>query len=966
MSLQDYSPFNSDIPVAIVGMACRLPGADDYGAFWKNISTGVSSVQKVSGERFDRELFYDPRKGIVNKSYSDLGALIKYRPIDRSICPMTDELEATHDIVHRNLCEVASRACIDAGLDPFRFPVKNTGVYIGNTRAGNVGSNQVVSMTLPETIRYLMETETLRRGNGGVTLPSCERIMAEVVREVRERHASQSNSAGGVAPANGAANIISIAHKLDGPCMVFNSACASSLQALSQAVLGLQLGHIDMAFAGGASFFHTDTLVLFSYAHSLATSRSCPFDAEADGLVVGEGAIVLLLKRLDDALACGDTVHAVIRGIGVASDGKGKSLWAPRKEGQIEAMRRAYRADVNPSDIGFIEAHATSTALGDATEMEAINDYFGEYVRGRSVPLGSTKGNVGHTIEVAGLTSLLKAVLCMKNRTIPPVAGLKTLSGKIPWDDIPFHVPTAPVEWRQLSDKPRLAAVNSFGIGGLNVHVVLEEFPEKAAVSKTSTPRTGNKRRITVKNESSPIAIIGFGNIFPGALNSASYQELLEKDATRFTHVPAGKFNENILRDFFFPNRNDIPPFLGGFIENYQYDWRKNRIPPKQIENASPLQFMILDAVNESFDVAGLAPGDIDRKRVGVVVGTSFGSDFSVQLGVTLFLPRLQKILEQKFAEAGMNERTIRQILQEYADILLKRMPALIDETGSFTVSALASRITKTFDLMGGAVAIDAENASSFASIQCCVDQLRSKMNDMMICISGQQDMGAGVFESMVKHEAYSGAPFNGWFDQKGRGYPPAEGCGVLLLKRHEDALKDHNKIFGLIRSVGASSGIDRYRTHKKSLTRAIENSEHGTSKHPVLPDFVELATQTCLEENVHFVDALADFLHEIDPVCSKNDIQLVSPASRIGNMGNASGMAAIIKTLLAFSADRYPSESEVQKTATYISRYKDRFGVPKQPVPWSADHECHVYLNAGSYNSYSIIVSQPDRTRTY
>ena len=380
------------MPVAIVGMACRLPGADDIEQFWANVRQGISSLGPAPAERFDRENYFDPEVGKLNRSYSDLGGLIQYRPIDRTVCPLPEGLQERSDVAHLNLCETASRACIHAGLAPFRFPVKNTGVYIGNTRSGDIGSEMVVACNLPETIRLLRDIPPFRDGDKEAEW--CEQMMSDVVQEMREQTVQRRFDGSPNIGASNAAILISQALKTDGPCMVFNSACASSLQALCQAVLALQQGHIDLAIAGGASYFHSDTLVLFSYARSLTARRSCPFDADADGLVVGEGAVVFLLKRLDQAVADGDKIYSVIRGIGIASDGKGKSLWAPRKEGQIEAMRRAYGSGCSPSAVGYVEAHATSTALGDATEMEAIAEFFGDSFGNRRIPIGSAKGNV--------------------------------------------------------------------------------------------------------------------------------------------------------------------------------------------------------------------------------------------------------------------------------------------------------------------------------------------------------------------------------------------------------------------------------------------------------------------------------------------------------------------------------------------------------------------------------------------
>jgi len=935
------------VPVAIVGMACRLPGADDIEQFWSNLRQGISSLGPVPAERFDRENYFDPEVGKMNRSYTDLGGLIDYRAIDRTVCPLTEVMLESYDTAHLNLCEVASRACIHAGMDPFHFPVRNTGVYIGNTRSGGIGSEMVVATNLPETIRQLRTIQPFRDGDEEAQW--CEQMMSDVVRDIRDKAPKRRFEGTPHTSANNAAILISQALKLNGPCMVFNSACASSLQALCQAVLAIQLGHIDMAIAGGASFFHRDTLVLFSNARSLTAHRSCPFDEDADGLVVGEGAVVLLLKRLDQAVAEGNKIYSVIKGIGIASDGKGKSLWAPRKEGQIEAMSRAYGNGCRPSSVGYVEAHATSTALGDATEMEAIVDFFTKFLGAswgnRRIPVGSAKGNVGHTLEVAGLTGLLKAVLSIDRRTITPVAGLKTPNSKIPWDRIPFFAPVTELPWETEDSVPRMAAVNSFGIGGLNVHVVLEEHI--SVPSRTFALRSSGSKQ--------PIAVVGFGAILPGALSTKEFhQNLIDRKST-FRQVSPSKFDESIIKDHVFPNRNDIPPFSGGFVENYQYDWRKNKIPPKQIENASPLQFMILDAVNEAFEIGAFALEQINRKQIGVVVGTSFGSDFSVQLGITLFLPKLSAILRKRMHERGINNALIESILAQYSSAVIKKMPALTDETGSFTASALASRITKSFDLMGGAVAVDAENASSFAALQCCVDQLRSGMNEMMICIAGQQDMGGGVFEAVTKMELLAGQPVVSPFDASAGGYLPGEGCAVLLLKRYDKALQDNNTIHGIIRGIGSAAGNDRQSVCRESLRRSVGDSDINTTMEELVPDFVELASPEKMENNVYLLDSLVG---EITGQPNRK-IYLGTVGNQVGNLGAACGAASLVKSLLGLRNRNYPANVKVDRVAPYIKRYKEYLEVPSESISWKDHRPRTVFVNGGLYNFYNIVLQE-------
>ncbi len=225
-----------------------------------------------------------------------------------------------------------------------------------------------------------------------------------------------------------AAKLISRGFGLTGPFLVVDAACASSLQALAVAAANLQQGRIDMAVVGGASYCKSDTLVLFSHAQSLSARGSRPFDADADGLILAEGYVAMVIKTVARALADGDQIQAVIRGIGMSTDGRGKSLWAPRKEGQMLAIQRAYEPDIDVARLQYLEAHATSTQIGDATELQALAEASAaacpRATRSRSAasrPTSDTRS------KRPGLTGLVKTVLAMRHQVVPPADQLPAI-----------------------------------------------------------------------------------------------------------------------------------------------------------------------------------------------------------------------------------------------------------------------------------------------------------------------------------------------------------------------------------------------------------------------------------------------------------------------------------------------------------------------------------------------------------
>ena len=370
------APFQT--PLAIVGMACRLPGADNLDQYWRLLIEGRSAVVELPPDRLDQGMYYDPEVGVRGKTYSKLGALVSSRQFDHARCPIDPALVQSIDNVHLLMCDTAAEALRNAGLDPFNLKQRNTGVYIGHAQGSSLAGDYTYFSCIDGAAQFLHEVPEFHSLSQADQQAVIDELVARVSSGVTRRTADAPDVASSLV-----AGVISKAFGLTGPFLAINSACASSLQAILLGARALQLGHIDMAIVGGASDCKGDTLVLFSHARALSSTGSRPFDSEADGIVCGEGYGALVLKTLDRALADGDRIWSVVRGLGVSSDGRGKSLWAPRKEGQIKAMERAYRGGLSMGDIEYVEAHATATKLGDATELNTLTEILGKEVSAR-------------------------------------------------------------------------------------------------------------------------------------------------------------------------------------------------------------------------------------------------------------------------------------------------------------------------------------------------------------------------------------------------------------------------------------------------------------------------------------------------------------------------------------------------------------------------------------------------------
>lgn len=945
-------------PVAIVGVACRLPGADNVEDFWSMLREGRSAVRKLPPERFDRELYYDPRRGLLNRSYTDIACLVDYRPMDRAVAPLPQSLAAHPEIAFTTLCEVSIRALRDAGLDPLHLPSTNVGVYVGNVRGSGLSGDLIYQTMIGEIAEYLREIPELGRLSGN----RVDEVIRELTGQVRQSTRGRDRDGGPDLSANMSAKFTSLALGLTGPYMAFNAACASSMQALVQAVRALQLDRIDLALASGASYCHSDTLVLFSQAQSLSATGSRPWDAAADGMVVGEGYVTLVLKRLDRALADGDRICALVSGIGLSSDGKGKSLWAPRKEGQVQAMLRAYGDHLAMDRLQYIEAHATSTALGDVTEIEALQEALtGRLPPGQRIPIGSVKANIGHTLENAGLASVLKTVLAIQQATIPPVVNVTRVNPRIDWERLPFYLPFQAEAWERPPDGgPRRAAVNAFGIGGLNTHIVLDEYLPPARTAVVAGASHGPRREPSA--DARAVAVIGVGAVLPGARTIDAFWELLETGRDARSDAPAERWNQQV---YYRPGQC-VPGCCGtrrgGFIHDYHYDWRRHRVPPKQIEHASPLQFMILDAVDQALAQAGYPQRPFDRSRVGVVAGTQFGGEFSVQLQMGLRLPQTRSILRGILQQRGVAAGDIEQVEAQFERVLLSHMPALLDETGSFTSSSLASRITKSFDLMGGAVAVDGGSPSALAALSCCVDQLLSGDTDMMICVGGQQDMGVPKYEGWGLAGLLASDSAAPPLDAEAAGTLPGEGCGVLLLKRLEDARRDGDPVLGIIRGLGAGFSTDMVEAAQMAAERALEDS--GLKPQQVTA--VEIVGTGLKSVDAGEIEGLSLAYRSAAHGPPK---PLGTVVSQIGHTGGASGAAAMLKSLRALENLEVTGIFGLGQTAEEVAAFGWllRPDCQKQPIPVvTADGRVFAAVEAGGGHEavYHVILERGAKVR--
>nr|WP_110808534.1 type I polyketide synthase [Mycolicibacterium iranicum] len=425
---------------AIVGYAGRFPGASDADEFWQVLWEGRDAVSEVPKDRWDVDEFFDPEPGAPGKVVTRRAGFVDdIRGFDAPFFGMSAREVRLMDPQHRLLLETAWRAIEHSGTAPTSLADSNTGVFVGISTHDYLGM-AFGELTYPEVEAYL--------GIG------------------------TSNAA--------AAGRISYRLGLQGPAVAVDTACSSSLVAIHQACQALRLGECDLALAGGANVILTPaTMITFSNAQMLSPDGRCKtFDAAADGYVRGEGCGVIVIKRLEDALRDGDRIRAVIRGSAINQDGASGGLTVPNGLAQQRVIADALkRADLEPSDVGYLEAHGTGTSLGDPIEAQAAGAVLGAG-REPDQPLliGSVKTNIGHLEAAAGIAGVIKVILSLEHETLPKHLHFENPSPHIPWDRLPVEVVKENIPW-QRNGKPRIAGVSSFGFAGTNAHVLLEEAP---------------------------------------------------------------------------------------------------------------------------------------------------------------------------------------------------------------------------------------------------------------------------------------------------------------------------------------------------------------------------------------------------------------------------------------------------------------------------------------------------------
>jgi len=770
-------------PIAIVGLGGVLPGSATLDDFWGVVEAGVDTASEPPPDRWCLNLdhAYSSDQAQPDRVHSRRSCFVRDFELDLQGIDLPVELvESLDPMVHLAL-HAGRQAWHDAVTE--RVDPGRVGVMLGNIVLPTASASAMADWILGRRF----ERELFRAA--GVPMPP----------ETRSPVAAINRWVAGLPAAMLAKGL-----GLGGDRFCIDAACASSLFAVELAVDALRQRRLDAVLAGGLS--RPDSLYTqMGFSQLLAvspTGRCSPFDRKSDGLVVGEGAGVLVLKRLSDAREHGDRIRAVIHSVGLSNDVEG-SLLAPSREGQLRAMQGAYRAaGWSPNQVDLIECHATGTPVGDSVEFASLEALWtDEDHRPGQCVIGSAKSNTGHLLTGAGAVGLMKTVLAMEHETLPPTANFEEPGEKIHLEESPFRVLASAEPWRSPADHPRRAAVSGFGFGGTNAHVLLEEPTEPSRGRSAVGVAERLQARPLAKTLALPslppleairgatVAIVGMGARVGPWKNVFEVGDRLLGGGEE--HPPRAKVNH-----WGFPD----PP-VGWFIEELEVPIGQFKIPPREIEEALPQQILMLQVAGQAIADADLSR--VDRLRTGVFIG--------VELDLNTTNYHLRWAVRSRAADWAerLGRPTKGEVFDRWVDQLCDSLaPALnANRTIGGLGSIAASRIAREFGLGGASYVMSSEETSGLSALRSAFAALRQGRIDCAVV--GAVDL-AGDVRSLISLESAEGLAAVGDtspFGEAQAGIVPSDAAVALVLKRTKDAQRDGDRVYAVLKGMGSAAG---------------------------------------------------------------------------------------------------------------------------------------------------------------
>jgi PfaB family protein len=854
--------------IAIVGIGGVFPGARDLDEFWQNILDAKDTAIDVGADRWRLapDDLYSPELA-PDKVNSRRACLIQDFDFNPAGFNVDLDLLNRLDPLYQILLHAGRDAWADAKIDSINK--ERVGVIIGNIVLPTESSSRFSDEIFKELFESQLQTKA---ENKTESTESLNRYVAGLP--------------GG---------LLAKALGLGAGAYTLDAACASSLYSLKYAVDELLAGRCDAMLAGGVS--RPDCLYTqmgFSQLNAISkTGRCSPFESKADGLVVGEGAGIFVLKRLDDAIAQDDHIYATIEGIGLSNDIEG-NIMSPDSEGQLRAMQSAYaKARWLPNQVQHVECHGTGTPVGDGVEFTSLNKLWQSHKVDGECVIGSVKSNVGHLLTAAGSAALMKTLLAMKHGVLPPTANYETPSNKIDLANSPFKVLAKAESWEVADNTPRRAAISGFGFGGINAHVLLQEHKEDAVYEEPTS----------ISIPSGDIAIVGMDTRLGPWNDQQAFDEAVLFGSGKPVKQPTNWWGA------------DSRDHNGYLIDDVKIPLGRYRIPPAELKEMLLQQLLMLEVAANALDDADLSELTPEQQiRTGVFIG------IALDLNTTNFHFRW---MQKKYAREWLQSLGIQldenEINEWIANLREACGPAL---SANRTMGALggivASRIARAFRIGGPAFTVSAEETSGIRALESGVRALQHGELDQVIV--GAVDLASDL--RAVK----------GHIDQYDQSII-ADGATAFILKRHKDAIRDGDKVYALIKGIGvASAGASGDTNIEQSAQiTAIQNACSGAQCHLDSIDHICYSTNDVIDSMPALQNA-------------------VSNRFPLGHSGAANGLMNVASAVSALN-NRLLAGNESTRARYWL---KDRITGPRQSLvnSTSIDGNCtSVVLQEGDAN---------------
>ena len=877
-------------PIAVVSMGCAFPGAPDPDVFWTRIVDGEDAAAPVPQHRWQVPVAtMVAEKPGPDRALSHRACLIGDMPLDIDGLALPVEMIRSLDPLYHLLIHAARQAAEGCQLLPSLAP-ERISTILAAIALPTDHANRLNDETVGWAYRQRLSGAKPHRGD---PLTDAQTLGARVTSLPAALTAACFGWTGG-------------SYTLD-------AACASSLYAVKLACDELQARRADAVVTGGVS--RPDCLytqVGFSQLRALSpTGRCAPFSRRADGLVVGEGAGVVVLKRLADAISHKDTIFGIIRGIGLSNDMRG-NLLAPDSEGQLRAMRQAYEtAGWSPDDVDHIECHGAGTPVGDATELSSLSSLWEglPHTVGQCA-IGSVKSMIGHLLTAAGAAGLIKSLLALRHETLPPSLKADPPADHPALTTGPFHVQTTAAHWQQRDDgNPRRAAVSAFGFGGINAHLLLEQWEPQTAADTAAAP-------IDIETaKTAPVAIVGLA-VHCGAAETTERFSALIAGGRSALHSASDERWYGVADPV--AALQGIPLPHGGYLSEVFVPQGRYRIPPAELPDILPQHLLMLTAAADAMEDAGM-PHRAERPRMGGVIGIDFDME------ATDFHLRWQAGAHETPWEDANGSRK-KSWDEELAAAV--HPPLTAPRTLGALGGIIASRIAREFGFGGPSFVVSADAAAGCRALEIGVRSLEKGESDLFLV--GAVDLAGDIRRIVMDH------PFLGY----GAGSVPGDAAVALVLKRRDDAIADGDRIYGVIAGIGKAGGgtilphAPSRDAYARSLYMAVDEADldiarvalweiHGSGADQ--EDDAEAAVLKGIFENRRArPDTTGGRIHSI--------------TAQIGHCGAAAGLLSVAAAAMSLRHRRLPGLSGTFHSGGSERHLSTFAWTPGDAVPWPED----------------------------